>query len=41
MHRRQIWTFQDARADITAVRKAVIAATIKIVQSIIEGGPIT
>jgi len=39
MHRRQIWTFQDARADITNLRKAVIAATNKIVTSIIEGGP--
>ncbi len=38
MHRRGIWTTDDARADITNLRKAVIASTVKIVQSIFEGG---
>lgn len=38
MHRRGIWTFEDARAKSAEARKAVMAATGKIIQKILEGG---
>ncbi len=38
MHRRGIWTFQDAYEKSKDARTAVIGATGKILQTILEGG---
>lgn len=38
MHRRGIWTYEDAKADVKNCRAAVFAATGTIISNILEGG---